>query len=162
MNCWPFLIARGTTGSQQKWNAGYAGFPTWHHTVPPRLWVMTFRDCFPKICRKREKKPNEFPSTLKIFTQLIRLGQSVTPQEGNGRFRVLKGLSTEQKSGLQTESNARMVPVKYLTQYIEAKFDSFFSMTVTEHWHSFPRGVVESPSLKILKKPSGCDPRQPA
>ena len=28
---------------------------------------------------------------------------------------------------------------------------STFSVRVTEHWHRFPREVVESPSLEILK-----------
>lgn len=76
---------------------------------------------------------------------------AVHKTEGNGTFRVLKGLSTEQKIRVQTKSAAGMVPVKYLTQYTEAKFDRFFSITATEHWHSFPRGVVESASLEILK-----------
>jgi len=44
-----------------------------------------------------------------------------------------------------------MVPVKYLTQYIKANFDSFFSMTVTKHWHKLPREVMESPVLEMLK-----------
>jgi len=28
---------------------------------------------------------------------------------------------------------------------------SFFPLRVTEHWNRLPRGVVESPSLEILK-----------
>jgi len=28
---------------------------------------------------------------------------------------------------------------------------NFFPLRVTEHWNRFPRGVVESPSLEILK-----------
>jgi len=28
---------------------------------------------------------------------------------------------------------------------------NFFTLTVTEHWNRLPRGVVDSPSLEILK-----------
>lgn len=102
---------------------------------------------FPKTYRKREKNIK----TSENIHPFVSQGQSIRLQEGNGRFRVLKGLSREQKSGLQTKSHARMIPVKYLTQHIKARFDRFFSMTVTENWHSFPRGIVEFPSLVILK-----------
>lgn len=77
---------------------------------------------------------------------------AVPKTEGNGTFPFLKGLSTEQKIRVQTKSAARVVPVKYLTQYIEAKFDRFFSMTGSQRGC----GVCV---IGDSQMPSGCDPR---
>ena len=35
-------------------------------------------------------------------------------------------------------------------------------MRMTEHWNGLPGALVESPSLEIIQKPSGCGPGQPA
>ena len=38
----------------------------------------------------------------------------------------------------------------------------FCTVGVIEHWNRLPTEVAESPSLKILKKTTGCSPEQPA
>lgn len=45
---------------------------------------------------------------------------------------------------------------------ISAFKKNHFTVKATEHWHRFPREVVESLFLQIVQKLSGCGPAQPA